>query len=281
MGAPVGDDRAFAGWAGDEGRFWAENRDRQEAMLARLSRRLIELASIQPCESVLDIGCGCGETTVRAAAAARPGAVVGIDVSDAMLECAKELAVTGGADNVSFQRADAQSQRFTPRSFDVAISQLGVMFFRDPQEAFANIHRALRPGGRLAFLCWQGFDRNEHIALPLQVRATALNLQLTGTSGQAGPFSLADPAQIRRLLGSVGFNSIRVEAVEERLCLGADVEEALGFYQARPEARNFTASVPAELAERIGEAMRAALEARESPRGVFVDSAAWLVSARS
>src|SRR3954449_8387204 len=112
-------------------------------------------------DEVLDIGCGTGLTTREAARLAAHGRVVGVDVSERMLERARELTAAEGLDNVRYELGDAQVHRFDPAGFDVAISRFGTMFFDDPPAAFANIAAALRPGGRLVLLVWQRHQDNE------------------------------------------------------------------------------------------------------------------------
>jgi len=116
---------------------------------------------ISPGDDVVDIGCGTGLTTREAARAAAPGRVVGVDVSERMLERARQLTAAERLDNVRYELGDAQVHRFDPAGFDVAISRFGTMFFSDPLAAFANIAAALRPEARLVLLVWQGYERNE------------------------------------------------------------------------------------------------------------------------
>jgi ubiquinone/menaquinone biosynthesis C-methylase UbiE len=138
-------------------------------------------------DEVLDIGCGTGLTTREAGRAAAPGRVVGVDVSERMLERARELAAAERLENVSYELGDAELSRFDPERFDVAISRFGTMFFSDPVAAFANIASALRPQGRLVSLVWQRRELNEW--------ALAIDAAL-GNAGEspppgADPFSLA------------------------------------------------------------------------------------------
>lgn len=162
----------------------------------------------------------------------------------------------------------------------VAISRFGTMFFTDPVAAFANIASAIRPGGRLAFLCWQKMARNEHVALPLRVAAAYSHFQLPPGGDCPGPYSLADPARTKKLLTSAGFDRVRIEPVEELLRVGRDADDVLRYYQAQPLAKPFMATARKDQVVRVREAIRTALVAHESSGGVFLASAAWLVTAR-
>ena len=109
---------------------------------------------------VLDIGCGTGQSTREAARAASGGSALGVDLSAQAVDLARQLSEREGLRNVTYLQADAQVHRFPPRHFDLCISRFGTMFFADPAAAFSNIGTALRPGGRLVMLVWQGRDRN-------------------------------------------------------------------------------------------------------------------------
>src|SRR5437773_4952744 len=153
-------------WNGDQGRHFVAENARHERMLETHTARLLEAAKIQRADSVLDVGCGCGETTMRAARAAWRGHALGVDLSAVMLAEARRLAASEGIGNAGFEQADAQTHPFPAAGFDVALSRFGVMFFDDPPAAFANIAAALRRGGRLAFVCWQEPGRIEYLTVP-------------------------------------------------------------------------------------------------------------------
>ncbi|HET6344250.1 MAG TPA: class I SAM-dependent methyltransferase, partial [Myxococcota bacterium] len=147
-------------WNGDSGRRWVAERERHATLRQPLMPHLFAAAAITPGDRVLDVGCGCGESSVQAAALG--GVVTGIDFSAPMLAAASRVS------NVDYILADAQTYPLPEAGFDVVISSFGVMFFEDPAAAFANFHRCLRPGGRLAFLCWQGQSRYEVVSIPLR-----------------------------------------------------------------------------------------------------------------
>jgi SAM-dependent methyltransferase len=197
---------------------------------------------------VLDVGCGAGQTALQAAQVAEH--VLGVDVSEEMIERARERAA--GAENVEFVLGDAQSQSFEEAGYDLAISRCGLMFFADPVAAFANIRRALRPGGRLVGLIWQRYDDNEW--------ATALHVS-------PEPFSLGDADAARALLERAGFREVRFEDVREPVFYGADVDAALDW------AGRFAS---------VGEhELREILAGHATEDGVVFDSRAWIVSATS
>ncbi|HZM76119.1 MAG TPA: class I SAM-dependent methyltransferase [Candidatus Limnocylindrales bacterium] len=245
-------------WNGDSGRRWVLERERHAAIRQPLMPHLWSAAAITPGERVLDVGCGCGETSVYAASL---GAVVtGLDFSATMLAAASR------ASNVEYVLGDAQSYPLPEAGFDVAISSFGIMFFDDPAAAFANFRRGLRPGGRLAFLCWQGQSRNEIFAIP--VRAFGQPLDDTGN-----PFY--DPGWISDMLGGAGFTAVSVTPVEEVVRLGDDVADVLAYQATSPAVRDFEGPTEAGF-----EAMAAEYATHQRPDGVWVGAGAYLVTAR-
>jgi SAM-dependent methyltransferase len=270
-------------WNGDEGRYWVEHRDRHEAMQRRFTAHLLEAADIPEDGSVLDIGCGCGATTRAAANRAVQGQVLGVDLSGPMLEEARRLAAEEGLKRVRFEQADAQTYPFPGGAFDVVLSRFGVMFFADPQEAFANIARSLRPGGRLAFLCWRSVGENEFLTVPFGAIARHVPLPDLGGPEDPGPFSLADPDRIRQLLGGAGFRAITARPVSEPMWIGADVDDVVTYQLGTPMARSMLASVADEetnqkMVEAV-DALREALARHQGPDGIELGGAAWLVTA--
>jgi SAM-dependent methyltransferase len=178
---------------------------------------------ISPGDEVLDIGCGTGLTTRDAARAAAPGRVVGVDVSEPMLQRARQLTAAERLANVRYERGDAQVHRFAPARFDVAISRFGTMFFADPVAAFANIAAALRADARLVLLVWQRLERNEWV----QLIDAALGDAAQPTPPGADPFSLGDAEATARILETAGFDDVRFEEVHEPVFYGPDPDAAL------------------------------------------------------
>jgi SAM-dependent methyltransferase len=232
---------------------------------------------ISPGDEVVDIGCGTGLTTREAARAAAPGRVVGIDVSERMLERARQATAAERLDNVRYELGDAQVHRFDPAGFDVAISRFGTMFFSDPGAAFANIAAALRPEARLVLLVWQPFEHNEW--------ARAIDAAL-GDAAQppprgADPFSLGDARATARILERAGFERMRFEDVHEPVLYGDDLDAALSFVRGFQNTSAALASLGDGEAARTVERLREMLAAHYSDeRGVVLASRSWLITAR-
>jgi SAM-dependent methyltransferase len=228
-------------------------------------------AAVERGNRVLDIGCGAGESTRDAARAAAPGHVLGIDVSERLLEQAR--ARSAGLGNVSYVLGDAQTHPFPDVGFDVAISRFGTMFFGDPVAAFANIGRALRPGGRFVQLVWQTWERNEWVS--------EIGRALGGAPDTSGAFSLGEPATARRILERGGFCDVRFEEVAEPVFYGPDVAAALEFVSAFQSTRDALAAMAPADAERALERLRRLLdEHRTAEHGVAFPSRAWIIGAR-
>jgi SAM-dependent methyltransferase len=257
-------------WAGDDGAFWAAHDLRYDALLGPLTPHLLAAADLRPAERVLDVGCGCGNTTRLAGRTARDA--LGVDVSPAMLDRARRRTAEAGLTTVRFELADAQRATFAP--VDVVISQFGVMFFDDPAAAFANLRRA---GQRLAFLCWQGVDRNENRAVVREALGRHLAIPPLGTT--TGAVSLAEPDRVRDLLTGAGFRDVELHDVREPLVHGRDADDATEFQLADPTIAEWLAAAEPAAARQAADALRGAYAARETPGGVLLVAAAWLVTA--
>jgi SAM-dependent methyltransferase len=249
-----------------------------DAELRRYQVRLREAFDVRTEDSVLDIGCGAGQTTRESARIATGGSALGVDVSAGMVARARELAAAEGLDNVRFEQADAQVHPFSPGRFTLGTSRFGTMFFADPAAAFANIGRALRPGGRLVQLVWQGGGRQEWVAA-IQ-RALAGRDPAPVPTAAGGPFSLADPATVDGLLTAAGFTDVSVSDVCEPVYYGADPDSAADAVLALRMANDALVTLDDEETARALDRLRAVMAEHSTADGVWFDSRAWLVTAR-
>jgi SAM-dependent methyltransferase len=234
-------------------------------------------AAITATDAVLDVGCGNGESACDAARAATDGTVLGVDLSAAMVRRARERAAAAGLTNVTFEQGDAQVYPFRPQGFDVVISRAGAMFFGDRAVAFANLARALRPGGRLVLLVWQALHRNDWI--------TAIGNSLAGDipappPDAPGPFALADPELVTPTLTGAGFAGVEFEPVDVPVHLGADADDATAFAAGTGMGRGLLGRLGESERQRALARLRAAMAEHATPSGVRIGSSAWLITAR-
>ena len=213
-------------WSGDRVRRWLRQAPGLERQLAPVSEVLLAAADLRAGESVLDVGCGTGSTTIAAARVVGPtGRVRGLDVSGEMLAAAAVSAARCDGDLAPIEWVEADAVTWVPDGprHDVVISRFGVMFFSDPPAAFANLARATRAGGRLAFAAWQRRDDSATFSVPFRaavdvlrsrgIRATAAGVDLDDivAADADGPFSLHDRAATARLLEGAGWADVSVE----------------------------------------------------------------------
>ena len=266
-------------WDGEEGARWAEHAEHYEATGDRQWLALVDTGLITGAAAVLDIGCGTGKSTRAAGRLAPAGSALGVDLSARMLERARERAAAEGVTNVEFLQADAQVHPFEGGSFDVAISVFGAMFFADPVAAFANVARALRPGGGLGVLAWRELGKNDWVTALRSALAMGRELP-EPPAGAPGPFQMVDADFVRRVLGEASFAAVELESVDEPVRLGADADDAFGFLSATGMAKGLTHDLDEPTRQRAFDNLRAVLAAHETDDGVLLASSAWLVTAR-
>ncbi|MEU3842908.1 methyltransferase domain-containing protein [Streptomyces sp. NPDC028635] len=266
-------------WNGPEGDHWARHQDRWNAVNEGFDEPLLDAAAIGRAHRVLDLGCGSGQTTRLAAVRAPRGHATGLDLSGPMLAAARARAEKEGVGNVSFVQGDAQVHPFEAGTFDAAISRYGVMFFADPAAAFGNIGRALRPGGRLAFVCPADASLNDWVTAMASLR-DLLPVGDFGAPGLPGMFSLAAPDRIRALLTTAGFTDVEVRQVQARGVWGADAEDAAAFLLGTGPGRHLLEQVDTTSRTRARSTLTAHLRRHETADGtVRMRSTCWLVTA--
>ena len=154
-------------WNEVSGPKWVALDDVINAQIEPVGVAAMDRAEVSASDRVIDVGCGCGPTSLGLARRASAGRVTGIDISGPMLARARERADAAGLANLSFERADAQTHAFEGGGTDLVFSRFGVMFFDDPVAAFANLGRALTADGRMVFACWQGLGDNAWMRVPI------------------------------------------------------------------------------------------------------------------
>jgi len=265
-------------WNGEEGVFFTAHAERFDQALASSHRPFLEAAGVQAAERVLDVGCGTGQTTRDCARAAVNGSALGVDLSSQMLALARQTAAAEGLTNVEFRQADAQIHPFAAGGFDVVVSRLGSMFFGDPVAAFTNLRRALRPGGRLTLLTWQGLADNEW--LTEFRRALADGRDLPAPSPEApSPFALADPRRASGILDAAGFADASFTGLCEPMLFGSTTDDAFDFVS--EQYGWMVEGLDDDGRSRALDALRASIAAHTEDHGVAFGSATWIVQARA
>jgi len=269
-------------WNDIAGPKWVALQPLIDAQIRSLGFLAMARAALTAGERVLDVGCGCGHTTVEIARRVGPtGSVVGIDVSSRMLECARDRARSAGIANVRFDNADAQTHAFAGARFDVLFSRFGVMFFTDPTAAFANLRTALRPGGRLGFVCWRDLKQNPWMLVPLMAAAQHIQLPAPPPPGAPGPFAFADAERVRGILARAGFVDVSLDPLDEALVVGGggDLDQTVDFLLQMGPAGAALREVGAEARSAVAVAVRDALRPFVTDAGVRLAGAAWVVTA--
>lgn len=267
-------------WNASAGNTWADLSDRLDCMVGPLGLAAMDALALRPDERTIDIGCGCGQTTLELARrVGGNGGALGVDISLPMLAVARARADQALAAGVRFLEADAQTHAFEPASADAVFSRFGVMFFADPTAAFANIRGALSPAGRLGFVCWRAMSENPIMTAPMRAALPLLPETPPPPADPfaPGPFAFADRDRLMGILRDAGWHDIVIEPHDQSVSNG-DLEETIGTAMRIGPLGAVVRERP-DLQAQLVDALREALAPHQTPAGVFFDSATWIVTA--
>lgn len=270
----------IAYWNGPGGRHWTDRQQLQDVVLAPVSKILIDRATVKAGEAIIDVGCGCGATSFDLLKqVGATGRVTGIDISEPMLGRARELAPANAP--VEFVLADATVYPFAPESADMLFSRFGVMFFAQPTDSFANMRKALRPGGRLAFACWRTPRDNPWMMLGLQEAYKFVPKLPEVKPDDPGPFSFASEERVRGILGGAGLSDIKMERADLSLDIatGRGLEAALETVLAIGPASRALDNQPTDRIEAATQSIRTMLAAHQKGDTVPLGGSIWIVTA--
>ena len=266
-------------WNAVAGETWVRFQEQLDRQLEPLGLEAIRALAPAEGERIIDIGCGCGQSSLELSTRVGPaGRVLGVDISTPMLEIARRRPAPVAAAQAEFRQIDAQTGELGSAVFDAAFSRFGVMFFADPVAAFGNIAGALTPGGRLGFVCWRPFQDNPWMRAPMEAAMALLPPLPPPDPTAPGPFAFADPDRVRAILAEAGFNDISITPFDA-LIGGGDVDQTLNLtFRVGPlgaALREHPGS-----ADAVAGAVRKVLLGYQTPDGVLMPAAVWIVTAR-
>ncbi|WP_258129614.1 class I SAM-dependent methyltransferase [Achromobacter anxifer] len=273
-------------WNGQGGERWVVNQARLDAMVAVFGQAAIEAAALARDERVLDVGCGAGASSLALAARVGvEGQVLGVDISEPLIDRARALACHDT--QALFQVADASSAALPEGAFDILFSRFGVMFFDDPTAAFTHMRRALRPGGRLAFVCWRGAAENDWMRLPMGALKGIVPSSALSDPEAPGPFSFGNREHVARILTAAGFTEIVISPCDAAVPFGegetrdAAIDDAVRMTLEVGPLSLALAAQPHDIRARACAAIRAAFVSLPGKGAVMINGAAWIVTARN
>ena len=268
-------------WGGEAGDKWADGQEKLDDMLEPYGLAVMDAVDVGMGERIIDVGCGCGATSLALSQrVSLLGSVFGVDVSGPMLHRAGERAAEVGATNVGFAMADASTYPFEPAMADLVFSRFGVMFFRNPVEAFANLHGALKPGGRLGFVCWRSLDRNSWIHVPRDAALKHLPAPEPAEPDEPGPFAFADADRVNSILRAAGFSGIVMERYDVKVRNKGTLDEVVEFVTTLGPTSRLLEDAEGEARDAAIAEVREALRSHHDGEAVHLDAATWIVTAK-
>jgi SAM-dependent methyltransferase len=267
-------------WNSTAGETWALFQEQLDRQIAPLGLRALRALAPATGEAVIDIGCGCGQTSFELAGrVGREGHILGVDISAPMLNVARHRLVSGFAARPEFREVDAQSGDLGHAVFAAAYSRFGVMFFSDPVAAFSNIRKALKPHGRLGFVCWRPLQDNTWMRAPLDAALPFLPPLPPADPMAPGPFAIADADRVRSILHGAGFASVTIEPFDALIGSG-DIEQTLALSFKVGPLGSALREHPQQKVN-VADAVREVLTSYATPAGVLMPAAVWIVLAHN
>tara|TARA_B100000959_G_scaffold41207_2_gene41033 strand:+ start:453 stop:1298 length:846 start_codon:yes stop_codon:yes gene_type:complete len=268
-------------WSGKGGDYWVVKQNEMDIMLNPLGNQALTKLNLSNDAKVLDIGCGCGATTLSIAKMVSHGEVTGVDISVPMLQQAKTLAKNKNINNIEFKVTDVQVDEMPTNNYDFAFSRFGVMFFEDPVQAFRNISQSIKENGMLSFVCWQEPSLNPWQSLSIQVIKSYLEIP-TPPLRSPGPFAFQEKEYVHEILEKSGFSNIKIEDNQQDITMfsGKSLKDASEDYLAiNPVVTEMLKDSPESLRSEIITSLMDVFSEYYKDNGLLFPSATWLVTA--
>lgn len=270
-------------WSGKGGDVWVQRQQAMDTMLRPLGEAALQKLELNEDTNVLDIGCGCGNTTLSIAEKIKPtGRVTGLDISEPMLQRARESARELSLENTSFQCVDVQTEDIGVNSFNAAFSRFGVMFFEDSIAAFTNINKSLVSGSPLSFVCWQSPIQNPWQSLFVQEVKKFIDLPAPPPRSP-GPFAFMESDYVNSILEDSNFENIGIEGHEAEVNMfsGRSLSDSVNDYiSINPVVSEMLKDASNELKQEIINAAIEVFSPYYSDKGLIFPSSTWLVTAK-
>jgi SAM-dependent methyltransferase len=269
----------LAFWNGPGGHTWVARQEHTDITLAPVTEALLAFATPHTGERVLDVGCGCGATTLEFARAVGPaGRVAALDISGPMLAEAQARAKTAGIANVAWQQVDPAIAALD--AYDLLTSAFGVMFFGDPVGAFANMRGAASPSARMAFVCWRALAENPWMEVPMNAVSRHLPPRPKPVPNAPGMFAFADPERVSEVLTAAGWAAPRLEKLDLDLDIaaGRGLEEAVDQSSKIGAVNSWLRNQPTDVVSAAIASLRTALAVHLDGARIRLPGAMWLVS---
>jgi SAM-dependent methyltransferase len=269
----------LAFWNGSGGHIWVARQAHTDTTLAPVSEALLALASPRAGERVLDVGCGCGASTLEFARAVGPsGRVAALDISGPMLAEGKARAAAAGSANIDWRQADPATAPLD--EYDLLVSAFGLMFFGDPVAAFAHMRRAASPGARMAFVCWRSLGENPWIEVPMRAVAPHVPPRPKAHPQAPGMFAFADPQRVFQILTAAGWASPRLDKLDCNLDIaaGRGLEEAVVQSTQIGAINSWLRGQPEQVVAAAVASIREAFAPHLDGASVCLPGAMWLVT---
>ena len=269
-------------WSGQGGDIWVQRQNSMDTMLNPLGEIALNKLELNDNENVLDIGCGCGSSTLSIAKLIKPnGKVTGLDISEPMLQRARESAQELSLENISFRCLDVQTEDIGENIFTAAFSRFGVMFFEDSLAAFKNINTSLTAGASLSFVCWQSPANNPWQSLFVQEVKKFIDLP-SPPPRSPGPFAFMEAEYVNSILQDSNFENIEIVGYEADVNMfsGRSLPDAVKDYTSiNPVVSKMLKDSPKKLTEKILNSVINAFMPYFSEKGLIFPSSTWLISA--
>jgi ubiquinone/menaquinone biosynthesis C-methylase UbiE len=264
-------------WNGAGGQMWVQRIEDTHKLIEPLGSLIRTRAAAKPGEAILDVGCGGGQNSVELAQDVGPeGRVVGLDVSEVILDYARRQPDL--PQNLEYVLGDAGSEDLETAAFDLLFSRFGVMFFEDPIAAFTHMHSALKPNGRVAFLCWQAPQLNPWLSVPMQAIYQFIPPPAAAEPRSPGPFAFAEEVWIREILDDAGYANVNVEGINHDISMGS-LDDAVAYMMRFGPAVEALNEADEETSRKVEAAIRQAFEPFVVDGHVKGPTATWIVTA--